>query len=158
MITEYMAWVKSLKVLAKVLVIDYKNRVVTLDVDNQQADSNNSYYWHESDFSFDEVIFVLHKQSMGGYITQREEILTEANNIVNGARNEAYGSPEDNFKRIADYWSSYLDKEITAHDVAMMMILLKVTRTQSGTGSMDNYVDIAGYAACAGEIYKSMED
>ena len=88
----------------------------------------------------------------------REEILTEANNIVNGTRNEAHGTPEDNFKRIAHFWSSYLEKEVTAHDVAIMMILLKVARTQSGTGSMDNYIDIAGYSACAGEIYKSMED
>ena len=43
-------------------------------------------------------------------MTQREQILTKANKIVNGARNEAYGTPEDNFKRIAVYWSSYLDK------------------------------------------------
>lgn len=89
-------------------------------------------------------------------MTQRGQILEEANKIVNGARNEAYGKPEDNFKRIAVYWSSYLDKEVTTHDVAIMMILLKVARTQSGTGSMDNYVDIAGYAACAGEIYSKL--
>lgn len=88
--------------------------------------------------------------------TTREQILTEANKIVNGARNEAYGSPENNFRNIADFWSNYLGKEITAHDVAIMMILLKVARTQSGMGSMDNYIDIAGYAACAGEIYSKM--
>ena len=91
-------------------------------------------------------------------MTQREQILTKANKIVNGVRNETYGTPEDNFKCIAVYWSRYLDKEVTAHDVAIMMILLKVARTQSGTGSMDNYVDIAGYAACAGEIYNKGEE
>lgn len=90
--------------------------------------------------------------------TTREQILTKANKIVNGVRNETYGTPEDNFKCIAVYWSSYLDKEVTANDVAIMMILLKVARTQSGTGSMDNYVDIAGYAACAGEIYNKGEE
>ena len=90
--------------------------------------------------------------------TTREQILTEANKIVNGARNEAYGSPEDNFKRIAGYWSGYLEKEVTAHDVAIMMMLLKIARTSTGTGSMDNYVDIAGYAACAGEIYNKGEE
>ncbi len=93
-----------------------------------------------------------------GKLTQRGQILEEANKIVNGARNEAYGKPEDNFNLIAGFWSDYLDKKITAHDVAIMMVLLKVARTQSGTGSMDNYIDIAGYSACAGEIYKSMED
>lgn len=88
----------------------------------------------------------------------REQILTEANEIVCGARNEAYGDPEDNFNRIADLWAVYLNKSITAHDVAIMMILLKVARTQSGTGSMDNYIDIAGYSACAGEIYNKGEE
>lgn len=90
--------------------------------------------------------------------TKRSNILYEAESIVNGERNSAYGDPEDNFKKIAGLWSSYTGHDYSAHDVAIMMILLKVARTQSGTGSMDNYVDIAGYSACAGEIYKSMED
>ena len=90
--------------------------------------------------------------------TNRSYILATADEIVNGVRNEAYGNPEDNFSRIANFWSTYLKTDITAHDVAIMMILLKVARTQSGTGSMDNYVDIAGYAACAGEIYNKGEE
>lgn len=89
--------------------------------------------------------------------TTRSYILATADEIVNGVRNESYGNPEDNFQKIAALWSSYTGHDYSAHDVAIMMILLKVARTQSGTGSMDNYVDIAGYAACAGEIYKIME-
>ena len=85
--------------------------------------------------------------------TTRSYILATADEIVNGARNESYGNPEDNFSRIANFWSTYLKTDITAHDVAIMMILLKIARTSTGDGSMDNYVDIAGYAACAGEIY-----
>ena len=88
--------------------------------------------------------------------TTREQILTEANKIVNGARNEAYGSPENNFRKIAALWSSYTGHDYSAHDVTIMMMLLKIARTSTGTGSMDNYVDIAGYAACAGEIYSKM--
>ena len=85
--------------------------------------------------------------------TTRSYILATADEIVNGVRNESYGNPEDNFSRIANFWSTYLKTDITAHDVAIMMILLKIARTSTGDGSMDNYVDIAGYAACAGEIY-----
>ena len=33
-----------------------------------------------------------------------------------------------------------------------MMILLKVGRIAGGSLSQDNWVDIAGYAACGGEI------
>ena len=86
---------------------------------------------------------------------ERSRILTEANNIVNGARNQTYGSPEDNFSRIADLWSGYLQEEITPFQVGMM-ILLKVARTETGSGSMDNFIDIAGYSACSGEIYKKL--
>lgn len=34
----------------------------------------------------------------------------------------------------------------------MMMVLLKVARVSTGTTHLDNFVDVAGYAACAYEI------
>jgi hypothetical protein len=48
-------------------------------------------------------------------------------------------------------WSAYLDKEITAHDAAVMMALLKVARTKFGQPTADTYVDAAAYMAIAGE-------
>lgn len=84
--------------------------------------------------------------------TTRETVLAQARNCVCGQREEDYGTPEDNFSRIADYWTEYLDTPIYPLDVANMMILLKIARTQSGKPTLDSYVDIAGYAACAGEI------
>ena len=39
----------------------------------------------------------------------------------------------------------------TRKDVAMMMALLKAARIKSGEKA-DSFVDLAGYAACAGEI------
>ena len=86
----------------------------------------------------------------------REEILDTAKKITSGDRNRTYGKPEDNFSRIADLWSTYLQEEITPFQVGMMMILLKVARTETGAGSMDNFIDIAGYSACAGEIYSKL--
>ena len=82
----------------------------------------------------------------------RAEILDTAKRIVIGDREQQYGSPEDNFATIAYYWTTYLGREIVSHDVAMMMVLLKVARIQSGQVKADNYVDLAGYAACAAEI------
>lgn len=82
----------------------------------------------------------------------REEILNTAKDIVNGARNATYGSPEDCFGTIAGLWGSYLGRTLSATDVAMLMVLLKVARSKSSPGYADNYVDIAGYAACAGEL------
>lgn len=82
----------------------------------------------------------------------RAEILDTAKRIVTGDREQQYGSPEDNFATIAGFWTTYLEREVTAHDVAMMMVLLKVARIQSGQVKADNYVDLAGYAACAAEM------
>lgn len=82
----------------------------------------------------------------------RTEILKKANECVMGDREQDYGSPEDNFGIIAKLWSTYLDFDVTAVDVAMMMSLLKVARIKSGRLHEDNFVDGAGYFACAGEI------
>lgn len=84
---------------------------------------------------------------------KRKWILEHAEKCVNGDRNHRYSEPEDAFECIADLWSAYLHREVTAIDVANMMILLKIARTMGGEGSIDNFVDIAGYAACGGEIY-----
>lgn len=85
-------------------------------------------------------------------MNKREEILSLANKAVNGEREQTYGSPENNFNRIALLWSAYLKYPINDMDVANMMILFKVARTQENKEHLDNWVDIAGYAACAGEI------
>lgn len=83
---------------------------------------------------------------------KKEEFITAAQNIITGERENQYGSTTATHTRIAKYWSTYLDTEITPDDVAMMMVLLKVARTQGGGLNTDNYVDAIGYAAIAGEI------
>ena len=83
----------------------------------------------------------------------RPEILKAATDCVCGKREQDYGSPENNFARIAALWNAYLGSEsVDAVDVAMMLALLKVARIKSGTGTGDSFVDLAGYAACGGEI------
>lgn len=82
----------------------------------------------------------------------RANTLEKAKEIVCSHRENEYGSPEDNFKTIADFWSVYKGVEFTANDVAMMMALLKIARIRTGTATDDSYVDLAGYAACGSEI------
>lgn len=89
---------------------------------------------------------------------KRTEVLNKANQITTGERQEAYGTPEDNFTKIAALWSAYLDAPVTPEDVASMMILLKTARISSGQRVADNWVDIAGYAACGGEIQTKDDD
>lgn len=92
---------------------------------------------------------------------QREEILEAARKCVCGDREEDYGAPEDNFVRISELWASYMrgrcvapDAAITIrpNDVAAMMALLKIARIAGGDAKMDNWIDLAGYAACGGEL------
>ena len=89
----------------------------------------------------------------------RDECLAAAMAATNGDRDEKHGQPEDSFTAIAMLWNAYFqscgmapDGFLTDEDVAVMMILLKVARICTGSGNDDNFVDIAGYAACAAEI------
>lgn len=89
----------------------------------------------------------------------REEILDTAKKCVCGQRQMDYGSPEDNFKKIAQLWNVYIGELIFDEaDVAVMMALLKIARIGSGTGSEDSFVDLAGYAACGGEIFAKLKE
>lgn len=91
-----------------------------------------------------------------------KSILEEAEKCVCQSRQEEYGPIEDNFGTIAGLWNTYLCSRekseggdgmtISPEDVAIMMCLLKIARISSGQTKEDNYVDIAGYAACAGEL------
>ena len=87
-----------------------------------------------------------------GKKVSRADILDRAKAIVTGEREKQYGKPEDNFAIIAELWSAYTGREFSPVDVAMMMALLKVARIKTGVGTVDSFVDLAGYAACAGEI------
>ena len=75
--------------------------------------------------------------------------LSDALGLVYGARQDAYAHPLDNFTQIADMlnplWKSKLRVPLTAHDVAPMMIITKLSR-HSHSWKYDNLVDIAGYA------------
>lgn len=82
----------------------------------------------------------------------RNDILTKAADIVGGSRVTDYGEPEDNFGIIAQLWSAYLGIDISSVDVSMLMVLFKSARVKTGTGTEDSFIDIAGYAACGGEI------
>lgn len=87
-----------------------------------------------------------------GETITRADILDRAKAIVTGEREKQYGKPEDNFAIIAELWGTYTGYKFSPVDVAMMMALLKVARIKTGVGTVDSFVDLAGYAACAGEI------
>lgn len=88
----------------------------------------------------------------------RETVLEKARLCICQDRQNQYGAPEDSFTSIANYWSLYLlsnkklVEALSPSDVALMMVLLKLARTEGHTHHVDNYVDMAGYAALAAEL------
>lgn len=86
----------------------------------------------------------------------RSEILDTAKEYVTKDRAASHGDMENNFARIAALWTAHLadrlNGPVTSKDVALMMALLKIARAGSNPAHLDNWIDLAGYAACGGEL------
>ena len=86
------------------------------------------------------------------------EILEKTQKLVSNDRAKKHGDKVSTHENIARLWSSYLQNKtklkitILPEDVANMMALLKIARTQEGEHNEDDYVDACGYSAIAGEI------
>ena len=92
----------------------------------------------------------------------RATILDTAKKCVVGDRQDDYGSPENSFAAISQGWRVYIkakfniDVPLQAVDTAAMMAVFKIARVATGHGKSDNWIDLAGYAACGGEIEASI--
>lgn len=85
----------------------------------------------------------------------RKHVLEKAVTYTCSDRAAEYGTPEENFTAIAKLWSCWLGVEISAHDVAIMMTLLKIGRMKTGVSKDDTYIDACGYLAIGAEIVLS---
>lgn len=74
----------------------------------------------------------------------KETILEEAQRLITGDRNRTYDHPLDNFQRIADIWSVVLGIKVTAEQVGLCMVGVKLAR-EAYMPKRDNLVDGAGY-------------
>lgn len=73
----------------------------------------------------------------------------EAENLVYGDRQAAYGSPRDAYVAQAKAWSGVLahklHTDLTPEDVVLLLTTMKIVR-QARKPKRDNVVDIHGYA------------
>lgn len=76
---------------------------------------------------------------------EHDSALGEAYLAVYGQRQDAYGHPLDDFSRTAKIWSAIFGHEVTAEQVALCLIGVKMSREVNRPG-WDNVVDMAGYA------------
>lgn len=94
------------------------------------------------------------------------DILSTATGLVGGDRAAAHGDILTNYQNVADIWNGVLKAkfrqrrsymphdmlELSALDCLNMMEALKIARRYSGSHNLDDYIDGAGYAGCAGEV------
>jgi hypothetical protein len=90
------------------------------------------------------------------HLSPRADALFEAQALITGDRNNAYGPPTQDFQRAADAANAYGyraigGREIQAHDIAILVMLVKLSRLTWTPGKRDSWVDIAGYAGCGFE-------
>jgi len=86
------------------------------------------------------------------------EILDKVKKIVSSDRAKQNGDMVENHENISRLWTSYLQNKtklninILPEDVANLMVLLKIARSQGGAFNIDDFVDMTGYSAIAGHI------
>jgi hypothetical protein len=85
-------------------------------------------------------------------MNRRSHVLRTAEQLVNNERNTSYDEPEADFRKTAAMWSAYKGVPFAMHDVAAMMILLKMSRISHDPGNFDSWVDVAGYSACGHDV------
>lgn len=82
----------------------------------------------------------------------------EADSLIHGDRNEAYGHPAEDFAATAAFWTTWLrhkygvDITLDAHDIPYMISLLKHSR-EANFHKADNAVDICGYMGTDEMVY-----
>lgn len=82
----------------------------------------------------------------------RASVLDYARRAVLETRAATHGNLEESFTELACLWSVRLGVEITAAQVSILLVDLKTVRAWHNPGHADNWDDMAGYAACGGEV------
>lgn len=81
-------------------------------------------------------------------------LLQRANELIGGDRQSDYGNKLQNFSQIAMLWQGTLAAKlapasiITAEDVALCMMQVKIARLVKSPDHEDSILDVAGYAGC----------
>lgn len=83
----------------------------------------------------------------------RADALDEAKALITGDRNNSYGPPWQDFARSAGALNAYGyrgpdGRLLESHDIAIMVIAIKLSRLMWTPTKRDSWVDTAGYAGC----------
>lgn len=91
-------------------------------------------------------------------LSERQQMLRKAEQLVANGRNKEYGDPTENMQRTAEMLAAFIGKrtgrELEASDVAAFGIILKLGRLAHDPTHLDSWTDIAGYASIGFETIK----
>jgi len=79
------------------------------------------------------------------------EILQTATDTIS-ERGLTHGHPADNLQHTAMLLSAYLQMPILDYQVAGIMVLVKLARTNQSAQNLDSWIDLCGYAALGGQL------
>lgn len=77
-----------------------------------------------------------------------EQVLEDALRIY-GERGREYGGVQDMHERIAAIATELCRKELSARDIALVLMAVKLVRLAQDPRHMDSYVDLVNYTAFA---------
>ena len=83
-----------------------------------------------------------------------EKFLKHVANVI-AERSALYGDASGNMATIAARWSATLGKEITAAQVVLCLLDLKLARLAHDPTHEDSAVDVCGYAALLRELLET---
>jgi len=79
-------------------------------------------------------------------------LLDEAKSLIYGDRAKQYGPYEIEAQRLAVAFSLVLGFPVKPEKIPLLMVALKMVRLSNDPTNSDSWVDIAGYAGCAGKL------
>lgn len=83
---------------------------------------------------------------------KRQKVLQNAADLIDGDRARDYGDALEMHRRIAAGWQEILGVKVSAHEVALCMAWLKISRLVEKPDHQDSYVDAAAYVAIGAEL------
>lgn len=87
---------------------------------------------------------------------KRTEDLLDEVRITLADRGHIYGNASLNHRRISELWSGYFDSYISPEQVAMAMLLVKVSRLSQTSDHEDSLKDLLGYGLIYHQIVREM--
>lgn len=79
------------------------------------------------------------------------DIIAEAIRVLK-PRGDVYGTVRGNHERIARIANELTGHSLSAHDIAMVLVAVKLSRIAQSPDHVDSYVDAINYLSFAGEF------